>query len=428
MLRNNVLTWWQAGILILMIFIPLYTVGPEIWPDTGGYLHFALYRPPVYPVFLWLFRGFAEQQLVVAMWTQASLFCLTVLYVSYWLRDRLEFPAILIFFLLFSMIALFDRFLVLNNILSDLIAFSLFLLTFTVLVDCFKKFDIKKIVLLSILSNLLILTREQFYYFYPLLMVLIFWYAWKKESIKNIVLSLTVVVFSIIVAICVNRAYHHFVNHSGSSIVPGVAILEQALYLSDYTDHTDFSDIVQKNYFIKTIHLLEDQHLTKKTIDIPNIKPFQPMTLDVTNQMYNLAYLAITRAAKTNFPLPDFYSDGAAIFTGKLVWKLYTHNLRENLLFSIWRIISLMGGVWFFSAFIIVMICMLLRIILDRAWQPTTQQLFVIMAFCVIVGNATVVGLFSDAESRYFYCTYFLYFCLFGLIANELFIKRSKIK
>lgn len=424
-LKKNLLTWWQLGILAPMIFLPLCIAGPEIWPDTEGYLHFALYRPPVYPIFLWLFHGFGKQQLVIAMWVQATLFFLTIVYVSGWLRDRLEMPKILIFLLLFSMIALLDRFLVFNNILSDLISFSLFLLTLTFLVDCFEIINVRKIIWLSIVSSLLILTREQFYYLYPLLFALIFWYIWKKELARKIILSSTIIVLSIVMTFCANRGYHYLVNQGASPVVPGVAVLEQALYLSDYTDHTDFSDATQKNYFIKTIRLLEKRRLTKKTMDVPGIKPFQPMTLDVANQMYNLAYLAITHAAKSNFPLPDFYSYNSAVFIEKLVWKLYTHNLKENILFSTWRIISLMGGIWFFVGFMIAMLCMLLRVILDRAWRPSAKQFFVMISFYLMFSNAVIVGLFSDNESRYFYYTYFLYFCLFGLLASELFIKWS---
>lgn len=424
--KKNVLSWWQIGILLLLIFVPLYVIGPEIWPDTGGYLNFASYRPLVYPLFLWIFHRLGQYQLVVAMWMQAFLAFLTLLYISYWLYDRLKFPKFLIFFILFLVIALFDRFLVFNNILSDLIAFSFFLLTFILLVDCFSILNIKKIILLSLTTNILILTREQFCYFYLFLGALVIWHIWKQEPIKKILISSAIIIFSIMITLLVNRGYHYFANHRATSIIiPGVAIIEQALYLSNHTDHTDFRDTMQKNYFEKTIKLLEKNHLTKETMNIPGIKPFQPMTLDVTNQMYNLAYLSIIHVAKTHFPLPNFYSDDSNVFIAKLAEKLYTHNLKKNVVFSSWRIASLMGGIWFFAGFLIVLCSIFLRVIADRSWRPNIKQFFIAISIFVILGNAVIVGLFSDNEVRYFYYTYFLYFCLFGLLASELFIKRS---
>lgn len=47
--RKKILYGIQVAIFILLIFGPLYGSTPEIWPDSDAI------RPPVYPVFLWLF-------------------------------------------------------------------------------------------------------------------------------------------------------------------------------------------------------------------------------------------------------------------------------------------------------------------------------------------------------------------------------------
>src|SRR3990167_5870499 len=69
------------------------------------------------------------------------------------------------------------------------ITFPLFIFTFFNLVKCFKRENLKKIVLLNILISLLILARTQFYFFYPIILILIIYHIWKKSSKRFILTS-----------------------------------------------------------------------------------------------------------------------------------------------------------------------------------------------------------------------------------------------
>ena len=423
--KKKLSAWWYVGIIGLLIFVPLYRTSPDIWEDTIGYLNFDSLRPPFYPIFLWLFKGLGRYQLEAAMWVQSILNFLVLLYAGRWLHKRLELPKILItVILVMPIIIFFSHFGMLRNIASEAIAFPFFILTFTLFVDSFKVFDVKKIFFLTIVSNILILTREQFYFFYPLFGLLIAWHLWKHMPLRKIFHGLAIILLSILITAFLNRIYHYSVHHyfKDSSGV-GELFITQALYLSNLDMIKNFDKPLEKNVFEKTIRQLEEERLTRQSAPLALHPPF---TLEIARMHYDLVHDRILAIAKANLPALTSDYEAGTLFID-MSKTLYIHNMKENFRFYVWRVAYFVGGIWIFFSLLIVFFTIIFNALIDGKWNPTISQVFMAISFYTILANAVFVPLFAHFEIRYCYYSYFLYFILCGLLAKEFLSKRLKL-
>ncbi len=413
---------WQTVTLALLIFIPLCGATPEIWQDTKAYLRFDPVRPPLYPIFLWLFHVFGAYQFTMMMWVQALLNFFGLLYAYHWLSRRLALPSFFIFLILIlTTIIFFLHFRMLINMLSEALAFPLFIVTFTLLVDNFQTIDLKKISILMLVGNLLILTREQFYYFYILFAALIIWHYWKHIPLKKIVQGASIVVLSILLTAMLNRSYHYFISHYfQASSATGLVLIPQALYLSRLEDANYFKNENEKKIFTAVMTQLENLKLTRQ---YPPIYLNPPLTLEAADDYFNIACIPIIGVLQKNFPLGLTSYEGSQLLVN-ISKTLYLNNVKKNMVFYLWRIAAMMGGIGIFLAFALILFSMGIRILFDRTWDPSVKQIFIVMSFLTILANAALLGFSSRYEIRYFYYSYFLYFCLSGLLVKEFFTKK----
>src|SRR3989338_7574830 len=152
-----------AGIIIFF----LITHSPNYQQyDAPGYINFSVIRPPIYPIFLWLFHWAGHYQFILVMWLHAIITFVALLYARSWLKKKLKIADFLIFVVFLFVILTICFHFQLIMIGSEGLTFPLFILIFFKLIECFKNFGLKKIAGLSALVSILILTRLQFYYLY----------------------------------------------------------------------------------------------------------------------------------------------------------------------------------------------------------------------------------------------------------------------
>lgn len=424
--QDRVTPLWVVAVLATLIFLPLFGATPNIWPDTAGYLNFASIRPPVYPLFLWAFHAFGQYQLQAVMWAQAVINFFVFLYTFRWLYTRLNLSRPLILIVLLVPILIFIlHFEMLKNMGTEAVAFPLFILTFTLFVDCFTTCNLKKILFLMITINLLIMTREQFYYFYPLLLLLIGWYVWKRVSVKKFIMLFTIIVLSIFFTSFANHAYHYLIDHKfkGSSGV-GELLITQGLYLADRDVAKYINKPLEKNIFEKIIRQLEAKQLTRQSAPVL-LHP--PLNLETARMHYDLAHDEILLIAKMNIPTGFSEYDANDIFLN-INKTLYLHAIKDHLRLYIWRAAYFVGGIWIFSTCLIILLAIMFRSVLDRKWEPTEIQIFITVAIYVILANAAFVPLFAHFEMRFCYYSYFLYLILGSLVIKEFFKNYAYIR
>src|SRR3990167_1607375 len=154
-------------LLAVLIIFFLITHSPNyIEYDAPSYINFDPIRPPLYPIFIFLFHLAGSYQFTLIMWMHAIITFSALLYARFWLKKYLEISDFLIFVMCFivTLTILFHFQLILIG--AEGLSFPFFIVTFFLVIECFKEFSLKKISYLALWVSLLVLTRLQFCYFY----------------------------------------------------------------------------------------------------------------------------------------------------------------------------------------------------------------------------------------------------------------------
>lgn len=424
LVKNNLFTGAQILIIGLMIFIPLFGASPFLGSDAVGYIHFYPTRPPIYPIFIWLFHGFGRYQFIITMWAQATLVFISLLYARYWLQKNLKLPQLITFLILsFTVTVNFLDSKILTFIYSEGIAFSLFTITFLLLVENFKTFGLKKFIFMVISGNLLILTRGQFNFLYLIFLLLPIWQFWKLNLGKRAIISLMIIIISILFSTLCDKGFHYFLygEFKGSSAVWRM-FAAQPLYLADVSDAKYFENPDERKAFINIIQKLEKEHLTRKSAPSTNLTQYSRISYDYFNDTFSWiegSYGTLYSPDKMMNPeiIRSEYQFDHLMFN--IAKTLILHNLKENLILYFWKVTSYFATPWLFPAFLLTLIVILFRILTDKKWFLSMNQLFIAISFIFILANACFIALFQSYSPRYFYYTYFVCFCLSGLLANK---------
>src|SRR3990167_6758293 len=369
--KKKALSGWQIGILGLLIFFPFFGMSSNsnLGPDSEGYINFSLSRPPLYPLFIWIFHLFGTQQYVMARGPQATLTFSALLYAGQWLYKNLEIPRLLIFFIMLFMVSLISLHChTLTLIYSEGIAFPIFVVTFLFLVESFKALDKKNLIKVVIGISLLILTRDQFYYFYPIVLLVVILHAWRKEPITKILGSLFIITLSFLTTLFLAQEYYHWVgkhvlrtSNAGTQWqYAGWRLLEQPMYLSDDNASKYFQNPVEKNLFEKILKRLEKSQLTRNSAASSfHINYF------LTAEYHYMSVLGeiqdtIREAINENHP-PGMTGDQVNSLMFHMSKTLYSHAIAENLAFYMLRFTFYSGGMWIFLASLIALFAMSYR-------------------------------------------------------------------
>ncbi len=203
---------YEAPYIALGILITLFLlthIPNSVDFDAPSYINFDPIRPPLYPLFIQAFSWAGKYQFTFIVWTHAIITFSALLYTRIWLKRNLNVNDFLIFmmFLVTTLTILFHFQLMLIG--AEGLTFPFFIWTFFILIDCFKKFNLKNILYLSLWVSAIILTRLQFYYFYGIYIVLILWYLHRSTPIKPLGIAVSILTASILLTCLIDRSYHY---------------------------------------------------------------------------------------------------------------------------------------------------------------------------------------------------------------------------
>lgn len=414
----------------LLIFVPLIGTTPNLHSDAYGYIRFSSWRPPVYPLFIALFHWAGHYQMYLVMWTQDLLLFLSLIYAKKWLEDYLKLSQMISFIIITATIVVnFLTTKILHRIYTEPLAFSLFIVTFCLYVEILKSYDFRKLIYMLIACYLLILTRGQFYFMFALLIFLGFWYFWSKKPIKQAWVVFFLVMTTVAATALSDRAYHYFQHDEfkGSAFVGRIFTI-QPLYLSTPDDVKYFKDPIEKNTFLQMMNAIDTHFMSRTTAPYPISKIVQNGRIsyyyyqNVFELIDDFWGEVVYPASWTPGPKTEYKIDDNALQIGKI---LLSHHLKENILMFIWKIAYYFSDPWLFFASLIIFISIAIRILSDRNWQPSTREIFIAVSLTCILLNAIMIALLQSYDPRYFYYSYFLFFCLSGLLANQ-FLKNER--
>lgn len=399
---------------------------PYLGNNAQTYLDFSLIRQPLYSIFIWLFQWAHHAQFEMAMWTQGLLTLYSFLYARYWLKKNLQCRDIFIIPLfLFILVTVCFHYQMKSLDDPEGITFPLFIITFFCLVECFKQADLKKIMMLNILVSLLILARTQFYFFYPIILVLIAWAIWKKTPKRYILMSAFIFIFFAALTNLADRFYHYTMNgYFSNEPFSGVLTIIQPLYLAQPHAKRYFKNPREQQLMKILQNKIAQGNLTRYA---STLNPSSNIFFQYINQEYDRNYLAIQGIVNRTFtgiPFKYVYKVQNPQFiymntlTLDMTKTLFLHNVTENMWLYFHKIINAVGGTAYFFFLILLLTFSLIKIFRNRNQDMSIGELFVFLVLLVTLCNAMVVAVAEPNCTRYFCYTQFLLYCMGAYIIN----------
>jgi len=463
MLKKEEINFIPYLLLGLSIVILLITHSPNIGFDTAGYVNFSPMRPPMYPIFIELFKWAGADQLKMVMWAQAILTCAVLLYTRKWLQKHLVISDISIFItylvIVISMFFATDS-AIITTIMAEGIAFPLFIMAFLTLVECFQQFSLKKLSMFALWTGLLILTRAQFYYFYLAFVMLIGWYVWKRVAINKIIIAIMLIFSSIVLTNLLDKTYHYFMHHSFSPTLStlGEQLIVQPVYLTNIDSEKYFTDPLQRKYIKDVMEEISQNHLGNVILNPGLSTGLLPTYAKVNPRLYQAVVVmrdSYNHGVTTFWgpPIPsrdllfDYYDNNynpimivakshdykmspqsADNFKIKVSMILFKNELKKNLVFIIMKWIKFTGSLPLILFLLIILFTTITRFIQNRNSMTQlneTTLLFVFVGILLIFMNNGVVAITEAFVLRYFFYSYFILYCIAALVADRLFNRLS---
>ncbi len=417
-------TWLHEtpyALLALLVAFFLYMHTPNTDYDTPSYVNFYAMRPPIYSVFIWLFRWAGKYQFQLVMWAQSILTFISLLYARQWIKKNLMVNDFLIFPVLIFVLSTISLHSQMWYIQSEGLSFPFFIFTFFLLVECFQQYSLKKIIYLALWVGILMLTRLQFYYFYGIFILLVVWYAWKRVPIKSLGICVVILAGSILLTTLIDNTYHYF-KHGFFSGEPasGVQFIIQPIFLANPDAADYFKNPTEKAMVQKIIGEVHKQKLNR---DATLLTSLTPQYYEYAYQSYYRNYVAMQSIVYNTFR--EISARDQNRITNNISKILVLHEFRKNLYFYCWKVIDAMGGVPLFLFFCLLLFSVFAKILKNRLWKTNHSQLFVALTVIITFFNALLVSTAEPNCPPYFCYTQFLLYCLAALFADRIFFNES---
>ena len=255
-------------VLYSFAFLLLFNRGLIFCADTVGYLHYYSSQPPLYPLLIIickLIAGSGYETALLAIQISLGLIAITVF--SFFLYKQFSLNKWIV--LLFSII-LFEPYLfglqTGNNEATESLAYPLFLFTMKYLLEGIKEKSLRKFALSFVFASLLILTRTQFVFLYPLYAISLLYLLVFTTMDKHRIMKLGIIFIAFIIGtFLLNKTYHYIRAGTFSAPTSGFQLAANAMYVSSIHDSTLFSDKEEKAIFIEIMRVAEKNQLTKSS-------------------------------------------------------------------------------------------------------------------------------------------------------------------
>jgi O-antigen ligase len=306
------------------------------------------------------------------------------------------------------------------NLTSEGIAYPLYLLLVSFLIDLLFRNQDLKIIHLSIAFVLLVLTRGQFVIIAPIV-ALLYLLKMKKEVLKKrklffLIIFLLLPLISGILDKTYRYVFYGFFETTPYSYVNAITL---PLFVSGEDDYKLFSEKDYQQLYIASYHRLDSMKLLSSKVDGSYNKKYEvfhnnfPKICNQNIHQYGMAYY------RTQSDIPSMEAFKIELACKEMFPILITHNFYE------WAVLYITGIIHGFKSVFILFFVMALAFL--SFWKAikkfTLRNGFVLMATLFILSNAMVVAIASHSIMRYLFYNYF-----FGLLIIILLLKKFTTK
>ena len=230
--------------IILFVLLPQLFMSVRMAPDSISYIQMWSTRPPLLPLLLKLDTFLFSSHFYFFHTVQITLISYAMITLDRWMRQRFSMtPWLSAFAILLFLIPTYVFFSAGRYVLSEAFTFPLFALLLIYFFDLFLDRTIKAAIGFSVLTALLVLTRDQFYCLYGIMPIAVAWLLYyqvkRKVLMKVILLFLSTVLFVALTSRTYQYILHHHFNTTTSK---SVLLLVQPLFLADENDALSFTE------------------------------------------------------------------------------------------------------------------------------------------------------------------------------------------
>jgi O-antigen ligase len=404
------------GILFLITFIWVLRKPAVYFPDSSGYLDMHIIRTPGYPIFLKIIQSiFGNSFETALLFIQTAIGCFS----TYFLIHKIRKVKLLnnVLYCCLSGVLLLPFLIGLrigNNILSEAISYSLYLIIIGFYISFFISKNKKELLYAIPIIGLLLITRYQFIYLIPVGLAMIFWVGFKEKQWKQFTIPILLLLVLPVITSLIDRTYHKVVHdHFVSTPWTGMNIITPAFYVADEEDVAIFDSEQEKEFFAKTYAGLAEE---KKNIHHLELAEGESKTL-----FYIYNYASIT--------MGPIFKNGKAIVAETLsedekfiALEKMTANMSKPLIldnFTEWRRIyigNMIFGFGGYNQFILYLFIALFSLIGIIKYNTKTYKILGLISI-LFISNIVLVAIGMHAVVRFtFYNDWVIFLTIFILL------------
>ncbi|MCH2196903.1 hypothetical protein [Kordia sp.] len=404
------------GILFLITFVVVLNYPVAFFPDSQGYIDMHIIRTPGYPLFLQLIQTiFGDYYETATVIVQILFGCFSV----YYFIDKLRSNKILNEF--FSVCFAFTLLLpflaglkIANNILTESISYSLYLIIVAKFISFFINKQVKELYYSLPILAFLLITRYQFVYLIPIALGLIYWISYQQKSFKKHIVIITLFITLPLITSLIDRTYHKVVHgHFVSTPWTGMNMITAPFFVSDAEDEALFEDPIEKAFF----HNTHDDLLN----ELMNINNVDLTVFPTPTQFYIGRFADIT--------MGPIYRNGDAVLDASLTKHekfIELDNMTSNMVkpliwdnFSKWKRIYIQNAIHGFGGIKNVMLYVLIALSsLFFLWKRDQIEYKIVgLSSLLLIANVLIVAIGMHAVIRFtFYNDWVIFLTIFVLL------------
>ncbi|MBR9914076.1 MAG: hypothetical protein GYB32_04505 [Algicola sp.] len=407
---------WSSLFIYIAVAICCISRSAMYLPDSEGYLNMSIIRSAAYPLFL------NTVKLVFGSWFETAIVILQTLLgllaVDYFIK---KIKAVIhlhnLWYLLLTILLLTPyvyNHLVANYILSEALAYPLYLVIVAQLMCITLTKNPKDFKFALPLMFILMLTRSQFLYLVPVAMLVWFYISYRPKSYKlNTWLLIALICLPFLTSLA-DKSYHSL-KHDYFVSTPwtGIVVISAPLYVADEEDATVFTSESEQEYFNKVYEALQRKHL--------NIYHLDPAYQSETSLPYINSYTSI--ANETVLPVAQSHVGNQLSYnetlievdqlTRQMAMPLLLDNFKPWCQLYLKNVIHAFGNARYF----LLMIMLLLAAMISVYRTTSHASLAMALGLLLLFANIAVVAIGIHTVKRYtFYNDWVIFFVLFVLI------------
>ena len=401
----------------------VFKTGAIYSPDSIGYINMDIYRSSGYPLFISLHKLiFGAFFINFLLFSQFALNIYSIFFVTKNISNCLSLSKLNSYFLLllFS-IPFFYETKVINSVLSEAVAYPLFLLIVGTILAFITFKNFKNIYFSFLLLLILIQVRGQFLFLVPVLIIAVLISKINNKYSKNHWIAIAFAVSIPFFSAGTDIAFHK-IAHNNATTTPwtGIQISALPFFVSKPNDYFIFESKLQREYF-KYIY----SNLEKKKILLSQVPEYPLSKIDFYFAHYVEIANNIIGNSGEEFFKNKYTPDELVVVNDKMATSmtvpLIKNNLGKWLKLYFQNIAKGIGSAKYLILNLLLLLFSLYKIIKEN----NLIAKYIFIGTLLIIGNITIVALAEPTTSRYCFYTNWILITIVMVLFQKTFFKKT---